>query len=186
MKTIVAAVAVAALSAAPARAAASDPLERFSAFAVSLDGPYGAATALLQIRIDRWSTPQEIERLQSIFTESGHDALLDAMREARKVGSVRTTHSLGHDLRFAYQVPLPDGARRIVIGTDRRTAFWEVANQSRTLDYPFTVIELRVDKDGKGQGQLVAAGRMLEFGERIDLENLAVTPVRLMQVSAAK
>jgi hypothetical protein len=184
MKMIVAAVAVAALAAAPARAAASDPAERFSAFAVNLDGPYGAATALLQIRIDRWSTPAEIERLQSIFTEGGHDALLEAMREARKVGSVRTTESLGHDLRFAYQVPLPDGARRIVIGTDRRTAFWENANHSRSLDYPFTVIEMRVGRDGKGQGKLIIAGRMTGFGEELELENFNLSPVRLMQVSA--
>ena len=186
MKMIVAAVAMAALAAAPARAAASDPVERFSAFAVDLGGPYGAATALLQIRIDRWSTPQEIERLQSVFTETGSEALLDAMRETPKVGSVRTTRSLGHDLRFAYQVPLPDGARRIVIGTDRRTAFWEAANQARSLDYPFTIIELRVDRSGKGQGKLIAAGRMTEFGERVEIENYSVTPVRLMQVSAAR
>ena len=184
MKMIVAA--VAARAAAPARAGAGEPVERFSAFAVDLGGPYGAATALLQIRVDRWSTPQEIARLQSIFTETGSEALLDAVREAPKVGSVRTTHSLGHDLRFAYQVPLADGARRIVIGTDRRTAFWEAANQARSLDYPFTIIELRVDKDGKGQGKLVAAGRMTEFGERVEIENYNVTPVRLMQVSTAR
>jgi hypothetical protein len=186
MKTIVAAVAAAVLAAAPAARAGSDPAERFSAFAVNLDGPYGAATALLQIRIDRWSTPQEVERLRSVFTEGGADALLDAVRETPRVGSVRTTQSLGHDLRFAYAVPLPDGARRIVIGTDRRTAFWEAANQTRSLDYPFTVIEMRVDRNGKGQGKLVAAGRMTAFGDEVEVENFNLSPVRLMQVNAEK
>lgn len=167
-----------------ARAEKREPVEKFRAFAVDLAGPYGASTALVQIDIERWSTPEELESLKAVFAESGEDALLDAVRDTRRVGSIRTTHTLGHDLRFAFQTALPDGARRIVIGTDRRTGFFETANRTRSLDYPYSLIELRVDADGKGQGRLIAAGRMMEFGERVEVENYGTTPVRLMQVKA--
>jgi hypothetical protein len=174
------------MAAAPAARAEKRPaVEKFSAFAVDLAGPY-ASTAMVQINIERWSTPEELERLKSVFTESGDEALLEAVRDSEPVGFIRTTESLRHDLRFAFQVPLPDGARRIVIGTDRRTAFYEAANQTRSLDYPFMVVEMRVDAQGRGQGRLIAAGRMMQFGERVELENYNVTPVRLMQVKAGK
>ena len=187
MKSALAIAAVGMLAAAPfARAGSARPLEKFSAFAVDLAGPYGASTALVNIDIERWSTPEELENLKSVFAESGEDALLDAVRDTKRVGSIRTTNTLGHDLRFAFQTALPDGARRIVIGTDRRTGFFETANRTRSLDYPYSVIEMRVDANGKGQGRIIAAGRMMEFGERVEIENYSTTPIRLMQVKAGK
>ena len=172
------------MAAAPvARAEKRPAVEKFRAFAVDLTGPNAASTHV-QIDIQRWSTPEELDRLKDIFTESGDEALLDAVRDTAPVGTIRTPNTLAHELRFAFQVPLPDGARRIVIGTDRRTGFWEAANQARSLDYPFTVIEMRVDAAGRGQGHLVPAGRMMQFGERVEVENYNVTPVRLMQVRA--
>jgi hypothetical protein len=62
-------------------------------------------------------------------------------------------------LHYAAQDPLPDGGRRIVLATDRPIRFWEAWHQSRTLDYPFTVIELRMDSDGTGEGKLALASR---------------------------
>ena len=174
------------MAAAPAARAEKRPVvEKFRAFAVDLTGPNSTSTHV-QIDIQRWSTPEELDRLKSVFSESGDEALLDAVRDTDPVGSIRSTNTLAHELRFAFQVPLPDGARRIIIGTDRRTAFWETANQARSLDYPFSVIEMRVDAEGRGQGRLIAAGRMTQFGERVEVENYNVTPVRLMQVRAGK
>ena len=34
----------------------------------------------------------------------------------------------------------------MVLVTDRRIGFWEAANQPRSIDYPFTVIELRLNR----------------------------------------
>jgi hypothetical protein len=186
MKSALAIAAVGLLAAAPFAQAGTRPLETFSAFAVDLGGPYGASTALVHIDIERWSTPEELENLKSVFAESGEEALLDAVRDTKRVGSIRTTHTLGHDLRFAFQTALPDGARRIVIGTDRRTGFFETANRTRSLDYPYSVVEMRVDANGKGQGRLIAAGRMMEFGEKVEIENYSTTPIRLMQVKAER
>jgi len=111
MKSALAMATVGMLAAAPfAQAASARPVEKFSAFAVDLGGPYGATTALVNIDIERWSTPEELENLKAVFTEGGEEALLDAVRDTRRVGSIRTTHTLGHDLRFAFQTALPDGS----------------------------------------------------------------------------
>jgi hypothetical protein len=187
MKTVIAALIVAGLAAAPA-AQAKEPQdrERFSAFAVNLDGPNGAATAVLQITIDRWSTPDERRKLESVLTENGPEALLSALQKTKPVGRIRTTGNLGYDLRFAYQYPLATGGRRIVIGTDRPLTFYEASTRPRSADYPITILELRVDDKGQGSGQMVVASRVTSLGESIELENYNATPVQLMQVQLDK
>ena len=63
-----------------------------------------------------------------------------------KAGYIRTPQTLAWDLRYAHQNPLDEGGRRIVVATDRPIGFREARNQPRTMDYPFTIVEIRLDK----------------------------------------
>ena len=183
MKRLIVVAAVAGLAAAAsARAETPAGRERFSAYAIDLEGAYGATTSVVQIDVNRWSTDEDRRNLESIFEEKGPDALLAAMRKIRPVGRIHTPGSVGYDLRFAYQVPLASGGRRIVIGTDRPLSFYEASARPRSADYPFTVLEMRVDANGRGQGNMVVASRVTGMGETIELENYSTTPVRLVQV----
>jgi hypothetical protein len=92
--------------------------------------------------------------------------------------------ALGIDLHYAWQTPLPDGGRRIVLATDRYIDFREARNQPRSIDYPFTLIEIRTNKDGEGEGKMSVATK-ITFDKKknvIELENYASEPVRLNNV----
>jgi hypothetical protein len=117
----------------------------------------------------------------------GQDALLEAVRELRPVGHIRTPESLAYDLRYASQVPGEDGGQRLFLATDRPIGFWEARNRPRIIDYPFTFIELRVDKNGEGEGKLSLATkvRASHNGRQIELENYAAQPVMLNEVRRA-
>ena len=159
------------------------PPERFTAFAVSLTG--GAAGAsTVEINVKRWSSQAEQEKLAQTLIKSGPEALLEALRDMQPVGTIRTPDSLGYDLRFAHQEPAEDGGRRIIIGTDRPISFWEAVNRPRSVDYPFTVIEIHMPKEGPGQGKASIATRITAMGKTISLENFATTPVQLNQVKS--
>ncbi len=187
MKRLIAAAVLAGVAAVPAaQAAKPEGQERFSAYAVNLDGAYGATTSPLQIVVNRWSTAEERRRFEDILAEKGPEALLDAMQNARPVGRIHTPGSVGQDLRFAYQAPLASGGRRIVIGTDRHLSFYEAVNRPRSADFPFTVLDMRVDENGRGQGSLVLAAQVMAMGETIELENYTTRPVRLLQVRLDK
>jgi hypothetical protein len=187
MKSLIAAAVLAALAVAPvAQAGKREGQEKFSAYAVDLDGAYGATTSVVQITIDRWSTPEERRDLEAILEEKGHDALLSALHGTRPVGRIFTPGSIGYDLRFAYQVPLATGGRRIVVGTDRPLSFYEASRRPRSADFPFTVLEMRVDADGRGHGKMVVAAQVTSLGEAIEVENFTNTPIRLMQVRLDK
>ncbi len=166
-----------------AAAQSNQPPERFTAFAMSLSG--GAAGAsIVEIDVKRWSSKSEQEKLAQTLVKAGPEALLETLREMQSVGTIRTPDSLGYDLRFAHQEPAEDGGRRIIIGTDRPISFWEAVNRPRSVDYPFTVIEIHMPKEGPGEGKASFATRITAVGKTISLENFSTTPVQLNQVKS--
>ena len=161
--------------------------ETFTAFAVSTGGPRsGAVAEQLTFTIERWSTEAERQTLADVLTERGPDALLDKLRGMPEVGHLRASASLGYPIHYADQQSLPEGGRRIVLATDRPISFFETWNSSRTLDYPFTVVELRVDRQGQGEGKLSLATKVIQAAGRILLENWDTVPVQLTNVRAAR
>ena len=73
-----------------------------------------------------------------------------------------------------------------MLASDRRMSFLEVANRPRTVDYPFTVVQLQLDEDGNGEGKASFLTR-IEVDTRnnaLILENFASRPVDLMSVRA--
>lgn len=162
--------------------------ERFTAFAVSVGNLGPTQSGTVEIVVTRWSTADEREMLIAALLDRGPDALLNELRETRRVGYIRTPNSIGYNLHFAQSVPGEDGGRRVILVTDRPIAFWEAANQPRSIEYPFTLIELRLNREGEGEGKMSIATRITgnrEFN-LIELEDYARQPVRLMAVRSSK
>src|SRR5262249_11287931 len=153
----------------------------FSATAVNLDAPAGAVATPIEILVERWSTNAERERLITTILESGQDRALEVLQKLPRIGSIRSTTSLGYDLRFAQHTPGSNGTDRIIIMTDRPVGFWEAASGFRTLDYPFTVIEMRIGSNGRGDGRMTIGTKIIADRDTrsIILENYNVQPVAL-------
>lgn len=164
----------AALSAAPAA-------ERFTANAINMTA---GAAGNIEMVVDRWSTDAERDRLMSVMMDKGPDKLLDVLQGMPRVGYFRSPNSLGWDIHFARRIKNPDGGERIVLVTDRRITFWEAANRPRSIDYPFTVIELRLNSEGEGEGKISVATKIIADKEAniVTLENFDTQPVMLTHV----
>jgi hypothetical protein len=74
--------------------------------------------------------------------------------------------------------------RRIVIATDRPIGFFEATNQGRTLDYPFTLIQMQLDKSGRGTGTMSYATKIVANDDMIELEDIASSPFKLTNIEA--
>lgn len=165
----------------------SAPRERFTAFAIDMgSSSRRTSTSHVDITIDRWSTEEERRRLVSAFRESGPDAFLKEMQKIEPLGRISTPGSIGYDLHYAHQVPLASGGRRILIATDRPLSFAEAASRPRSADYPFTVVEMRLDAKGRGEGKLTIATKVNAFGDIVELENYDLMPVQLKQIRASR
>ena len=65
---------------------------------------------------------------------------------------------------------------------DRPISQREVIENTRTVDYPFTFIEIKLDR--KGEGQFYAAAKVRMSGDTLDVESFSPQPLRLLTVTA--
>lgn len=174
---------------------AQQPNEKLdiSAFAINMGTIGTGGNASVRITVNKWSTPEERKLLIDTMVEQGPEKLLTVLQKQSEKGRFSIPglmgpdpHQLrlGHTLRYAWQTPMPGGGRRIVIVTDRYISFAEARNQPRSMDYPFTLFEIRVDADGKGQGKMSVATKINfdKQANQLELENYSSEPVRLNNV----
>ena len=170
---------------------------RLSAFAVNMSNIATGKTAIIDINVTRWTTAEERKELIATFLEKKQDGLLRALQRTPEHGRMRIPGWIGPDphqvrlgwtLHYAWPTPLPEGGQRIMIATDRYIGFWEARDQPRSTDYPFTFLEIRLGKDGEGEGKLAVATKLTFDKEKntVELENYASEPVRLQQVKVEK
>jgi hypothetical protein len=182
--------AVAAALLAPPVVSGQNQKESFTGFAINLNS--GPRTATVDFTIERWSTDAERDQLLAILKEEkdrirANEKLLKALQKMPKVGYIRTTNTLAWDLHYARQGALDEGGRRIVLGTDRPIGFAEARNNTRTMDYPFTIVEIQLDKNDKGEGKILAGTQLyIDKNNQLVLEHYGQQPVRFNEITKVK
>jgi len=155
-------------------------------------GTIGAGeTQPIQIIIEKWSTPADRDKLISTFVEKKQNGLLDLLNDMKEIGRWRfpgymgpdpnKIYQLGTPIKYAASQPLQDGGRRVVIMTDRIIGFQEQRDKPRSIDYPFTLMEMHFDKTGKGEGKMAWLTQISfdKAKKSIELEYYSSEPVRL-------
>lgn len=165
-----------------AQTGASPPPEKFTANAVNMSNIGSRNPTPLDITITRWTSVAEQERLISILRAKGQDGLVGALQQTKSIGTIRTPTSLAYDFRYAVQERTRSGERRIILVTDRPVEFAELYDRSRTLDYPFSAIELLLDDSGRGKGSLWIAAKLTLLDDLLIVDNYADRPVTLLEV----
>jgi hypothetical protein len=178
-------IAAAVVAGAPALSA-QNVKEKFTGFAINMNG--AANTATVDFTIERWSTDAERKTLLSLIPEEHKDPqkLVRALQDMKSVGSLRTPQTLAWDLRYARQFKDAEGGRRIVLVTDRPIGFREAANSNRSMDYPFTILEIRLNAKDEGEGRIFGGSKIyVEKGELV-VENWGTQPTRFNNIKKQK
>jgi hypothetical protein len=111
-----------------------------------------------------------------------------ALGKAPTVGYLWTNETVGYSIKYAYRASLPDGTERIILATDRRlgggTIGWSPTGSATPTDYEFTLIEIRTDSKGVGEGKTSLTSKVIFDNESktVALENYAATPAILQNV----
>jgi hypothetical protein len=115
-------------------------------------------------------------------------AFTAALGRAPTLGYIWTSDITGYSIKYAYRIALPDGGERIILATDRRlgaySPAWKPAVAAAQADYDFTVIELRLNPNGGGEGKASLTTKAVIDSEAktVALDNYAAAPILLQNV----
>jgi hypothetical protein len=160
-----------------AAAPAQTGKEQFTATLASLQG--GGTTPVV-IHVDRYSTDAEVQKLAGILSNKGPEGLRDALWDLER-GYIRIGGGLGYPIAVARSRQTGTG-RVVRLMMDRPISFREAVNNTRSTDYPFGYIEIKLDQNGKGEGQFFAAAKVTLTAGTVDIESYSPQPLRLLNV----
>ena len=176
--------------------------ETFTATTTNME-PAGES---LTFTVLRWSSEQDRRELLAILTpeetdneeakneeaesEDAESTEPQALQELPSVGQLWLGSSgIGYSLKYADHLTTPDGEERITFITGRPLGTFH-REPWRAVDEPkppgtYTVIELRLDADGNGEGKMSLAADVVFDTEAgtVALDNYEATPVLLEAVT---
>lgn len=139
------------------------------------------ASTTFTLTLDSQTAPNEIGQFDARLREGGQDGLMKMISNS-KHGRLQIGGNVGRDIGFVQVTPSEEGGRKYTIILERWINFAEARRGTRSLDYPFTYIELYLDDAGKGEGMMFSAAKIRFKDNSVEVENFATYPAKLMGV----
>jgi hypothetical protein len=156
---------------------------RASARVTNQAGLSGAA--YVDIHIDKYSADKDRDAMVTTFKNGGYPALVDALRKAPQVGTVK----VGADtfvVRWARAQRSGENKRTISVVTDKPMLFVGGGNVNAKPreGYELAIIQFDIDDAGVGSGTMAAAAKIKPGGPNgLQVDDYADQPVKLVNIS---
>ena len=163
---------------------AADPSESFSARVVNFEEPMGRAPGLLQVRVTRWSTDADRDALTNALMKDGQNGVIGELKKMPAAGVIRTPGTAGYTFRYARRIAAANGDEQLLVVIDRPIGFAEFRQGWQTVDYPFTIVQMTLNANGEGSGQMMGATKLSANSVTGDIafEHYNVSPQLLQNV----
>lgn len=164
--------------------------ERFTGTVLFYSSAYNPRTVTTNFSLDITgsTSDQETQNYLNILKEDGQNKVLDVIDDTDN-GRFSVGPNVGTAVNVVRETD-ENGDRKIFVVFKRWTQIGELRYSSRSLDYPFGVIELKIDgQTGKGEGKYIPAAR-IRFNSKkgsapeIEVENFTNVPAKLMGVQS--
>ena len=143
----------------------------------------GGGTARIRLHVDSYTPDEEIQQYVGALQANGMDGVMKLMWKAKECGWVKIGSQLGYPVEIVRIRPTEKG-HLIVAVTDRPIQFFELRNGVRSMDYPLGMVILEIDKDGKGEGKVIAAAKAnFTKDGKVELESYGTEPLRVIRVA---
>ena len=132
--------------------------EQYSFVWMLTGGAGGGSSMSLDLHINKYNTEDDIKKFADTLVEGGPDRLRRAL-EKEDVGQLSPTGRVGTPVAIARKLVK---ANKTIIRavTARNLPFLELRYSGRSVDYPFTIIELDLNEKGEGTGTAIAAAKI--------------------------
>jgi hypothetical protein len=156
--------------------------DEFTGVFISMNTP-GAMGDPVQIWINSYTADDAAKNLALTLDQKGQPGLLDAILNL-EVGRLRIGTSMGYPISVARQRVNADGSRTVFLVSNRPFVGFQPQGGTRIEDYPFGVVELKLDAQGKGEGQIIGSAQLSfdETKKNLNIASYAVQPGRISDV----
>lgn len=165
---------------------AADKDVHYMGLLIGTGGVAGGSSLSIDIYVDAFTSTEDVLKLLNILNEKGQDGLakeLEKKDSGRIVAPMGPTNP-GGTVNIAVARKFDSETGSVVrLFTARPMSFLERNVGGRSLEHPFGLIELQLDKDGNGQGAVIVAAKVKITKEgRLELESLGGQYIKLTNV----
>jgi hypothetical protein len=137
-------------------------------------------SALFTLNISKYSSEDEVRRLNEALQSGGQDSLLNALTDM-SAGRIQVGTGVGVTANAILATDLPNGETKLTVIFERKLRFSELRYGTRSADYKFGYAEVYLRRNGEGQGTLIPAAKIrLREGNLWEVEDFGTFPARLM------
>jgi hypothetical protein len=158
--------------------------ETFTANIEAKGATGGAAAAIIEIEIARYTPDADRTAVETALKTGGYASFLTALRKAPEVGAVKFSDKKW-PIRWARERSSGQYNRQIVVVTDQPIFF--VGGGSATAKpregYEVALIQMDVDNVGLGKGTMTAAAKVKPGESGPVVDDYADQPIRLVTVT---
>lgn len=141
-------------------------------------------TQTFTFRLKGVTSESEANRLVGILQTRGQDKLLDEIRH-NDLGTFSIGGNIGQTIN-AVRIEDVGDKKRIRAVAERWLGFGEMRGGYRSLDYPFSYIELVIDpRTGRGEGTYFGAAQIKFKNGDVQIEDFGVFPGKLLNIRMA-
>ena len=143
----------------------------------------GKATVPVTLHVDNFATAADVGAVARVLGDKGQRAVAADLAEMKPRGWIRVGGLLGFEVPIIREFATPKG-QTIDAVLDRPFPLWEQLEGTRSPDYPFGMIELKLDLNGNGSGVLVPAGRaMFTKDGKVEMMDYGTKPYKIIGVT---
>lgn len=157
--------------------------EVYTGTLIGIGGPQAGRSATFTLTLNDRTSRTAAGGYANLLRTKGQDALLKQL-QGKDVGTFSLAGYTGQRVNFAYETDTPEG-KKLTILFERWLQPFELRYGTRSQEYPFTYMELSIDKDGKGNGTMIGAAKVYfekDDPSTLNVENFSVYPLRVVNV----
>ena len=146
---------------------------------VGISGRFAGRSRPFTLIINRYTSPDEVQRLNVALQSGGQDELLKVL-SGMSAGRI----SIGTGVGVTANAIIPTQQERgtkITVLYQRNVNFFELRYGTRSEDYKFGYAEIYLDRRGNNEGTFIPAAKVrLRDGNTWEVEDFGEFPARLM------
>jgi hypothetical protein len=155
-------------------------------FGLRRGGRSGIGSEFFTLTVDSYTPEGEVSGILNALRNGGQDGLMKSLGREKR-GTLQIGSRVGRDVQAIWVTRTEEG-RKISALSERWQGFGELRRGARSLDYPFTYIEIFIEEDGgAGDGSLIPAARVRsKGGNNVEIENFGIYPARLTNIKVRR